>query len=418
MTRYLVVQLARFGDLVQTKRLLRTLCARGEVHLCVDNGLRDLAALLYPQAIVHSLPAHARPGAAVWEDARSAVRRLASFAFDAVYNCNHAGMNRALARLFPPEIVRGYAMLGPQAIHSPWVRMAFRWTRRRAESALNLVDFWAFFDSEPCPPQEVNPPARGQGGGIGVALAGRESRRSLPPEILGQCVHTAFEAMGGPPVYFLGSAAERPLGRRLLRCLPGNTLSRVRDLSGKTSWTDLADALAGLDVLLAPDTGVMHLAAHLGTPVQAFFLSSAWCHETGPYGEGHTVWQSTYECAPCLESAPCGVGVACLKAFEGRGLPRALAASLLGEPPPAPPEDMAHYVSRTDALGGAWRLAAGRDPHEERRLALRRLTAEYLGVAGLEPGHADAQLTDMLYDEAGWMLPGTLFSFVADGEWS
>ena len=36
-----------------------------------------------------------------------------------------------------------------------------------------------------------------------------------------------------------------------------------------------------LDVLLTPDTGIMHLAAHLGVPVFAFFLSSAWCHETG-----------------------------------------------------------------------------------------------------------------------------------------
>lgn len=406
MARYLVVQLARFGDLVQTKRLLRTLCARGEVHLCLDRGLCDLARLLYPEAALHPLPVHAAPGAAAWDETKCALRKLADISFDAVYNCNYAEINRALVRMFDPAIVRGHAMRGVRPRRDAWVRMAFRWTRQRPLSPMNLVDFWAFFDREPCAPHEVNPPARGGGRGLGVVLAGRESRRSLPPEVLGQCVSTAFEALGGPPVFFLGGAAEQPLGRKLLRRLPGGMLDKVRDLSGKTSWAGLIEALVGLDAVLTPDTGVMHLAAHLGVPTRAFFLSSAWCHETGPYGEGHAVWQSTYECAPCLESASCPIGTACLKPFADKGLLRSLAAGLQGKPPTALPEDIAHYVSLVDGMGGTWRLAAGRDVHAERRRALRRLTAEYLGIAGMRPLPADAALTDMLYDEAGWMLPG------------
>lgn len=47
MSAFLVLQAARFGDLVQSKRLIRTLEQRGRVHLGVDAGLVPLARLLY-----------------------------------------------------------------------------------------------------------------------------------------------------------------------------------------------------------------------------------------------------------------------------------------------------------------------------------------------------------------------------------
>ncbi len=314
MKQFLVLQLARFGDLVQTKRLIKTLQARGQVHICVDTSLKDLAQLLYPHAIIHTITAHG----AAWQNIQiyDAVRELASLDVCAVYNLNHSPMNRALARLFPPEIVSGYCMDGGQILVSSWVQKAFRWTQHRPSSTLNLVDFWAYFDPLPCAPDEVNPVAQGQGRGIGVVLAGRESRRSLPPMVLAQVVRVLFEAQGGVPVYLFGTAAEEPVSRRLLRHLPASVQAQTHNVCGKTSWAGLIDAVTGLDVLLSPDTGTMHLGAHLGVPVCAFFLSSAWCHETGPYGAGHSVWQSAYACAPCLESHPCTIHTKCLEAFS------------------------------------------------------------------------------------------------------
>ena len=55
--RYLVIQLARFGDLLQTKRLLRSLQADGEVHLLVDDSLKSLAHIVYPGIEVHGIAA-------------------------------------------------------------------------------------------------------------------------------------------------------------------------------------------------------------------------------------------------------------------------------------------------------------------------------------------------------------------------
>ena len=84
MPTFLVIQLARFGDLVQTKRLIRTLCARGETHLCVDAGLRDLAALLYPEAVIHAIPVHGGLTTQAVEGVRHATKALAGLRFDAV----------------------------------------------------------------------------------------------------------------------------------------------------------------------------------------------------------------------------------------------------------------------------------------------------------------------------------------------
>ncbi len=407
MQHFLIIQLARFGDLVQTKRLIKSLELRGQVHLCIDESLGDLASLLYPKAIIHTLPVHALPSADGFLRARKVLEALAQEDFCSVYNLNHAGINRSLARCFAPEQVVGYAMHGGQIIHSPWVRKAFTWTKHRASSPINLVDFWALFDEMPCKANLVNPVAKGGGRGIGVVLAGRESRRSLPPVVLAQILRTFFELMGGADIYLLGSATESALARQLKRHISANMLDKVHDLSGKTSWTGLIDALQGLDIVISPDTGTMHLAAHLGVPVQAFFLSSAWCHETGPYGEGHSVWQSVYECAPCLESAPCHIKTKCLDDFSHKNFLRGLTFSIqkkFAEFINADlPEGLVYYSSYLDELGSTWQVRMGVDIHEKRRQGLRAVLAEQRGFP-LVNVPILTQMSDIYYDESDWMF--------------
>jgi hypothetical protein len=285
------------------------------------------------------------------------------------------------------------------------VDLAFRWTAQRRLAPLNLADFWAFLHPNPLPPHLVNPSARPGGKGLGVVPAGREARRSLPAHILASCVRIAFEGLGGPDVYLLGSQSEHALARDLAKHLPPAVLGKIQNLCGKTDWADLCDTLAGLDCVLSPDTGVMHLAAHLGVPVQAFFLSSAWCHETGPYGAGHQVWQANIECLPCLESVPCALNVRCLEAFAQPGFLSSFAANfgkggLSGAQ--SLPLQILHLESELDVLGGAWKIRQGDDPHREQRDALRALLCEYLGLAPCREGQAQAAA--QLFQEKDWML--------------
>ena len=424
MAAFLVLQAARFGDLVQSKRLIRTLQERGRVHLGVDVGLAALARLLYPGAEVHGLRLHGQPGAAALAENRAVFRQWREMDIQAVYNCHFSPVTAAVCRLFEPEIVMGYRPARtPQGgiTRSAWARLAFRLSERRVFSPLNLVDFWGHFASSPLAAERVNPSARPGGQGLGVVLAGRESRRSLPLPLLASILQTLFGLLDGPKVRLLGSGAEQPVAHKLQRLLPAKVQGKVEDLSGKTDWPGLIHAVEGLDALLTPDTGIMHLAAHLGVPVRALFLSSSWCHETGPYGRGHAVWQASRSCAPCLESAPCPHRVACLEALQGKELLRSLASAVRPEARIRAelPDGLQFWRSDLDALGGVLRLDGGRDAHAPQRAFTRALLAEFLHLP--ENGEADAAgrtgspeptdpaeqaaLREWLCHDADWMLP-------------
>ena len=409
MPRHLVIQLARFGDLLQSGRLVHSLIARGETHVCVDHSLAVLARLVYPRAVVHPLRAHAMGGgeySGFLDENRRSLALLQETEFDEVYNLNHSSLNLALARLFDPGTVRGHAMRDGQALRSRWLDLAFRWTRHRRSAPINLVDVWAGLIADPLPPAACNSAAIPGGRGLGVVLAGRQARRSLPPEVLAPCVHALFEALAGPDVHLFGSETERPLARRLLRHLPARVIEHTQNHVGRTSWADLHEALTGLDLVFSPDTGAMHLAACVGTPVQAVFLSSAWAWETGPYGLGHRVWQANTACAPCLEAEPCAMGGSCLECLDPFRSPGFLNA-LAGRRPLPENAGIWPLDSRLDALGLDWVMPSGfTDEHGRQRMAQRALLAEYRGTDGAGP--ALRGFADNFYQEADWMLPDPL----------
>jgi lipopolysaccharide heptosyltransferase I len=71
------------------------------------------------------------------------------------------------------------------------------------------------------------------------------------------------------------------------------------DLSGQTSLKELAALLRLSPLLITNDSGPMHLAAAVGTPVVAIFGPTD-PRKIGPYGEGHTVLQHADQCPACL----------------------------------------------------------------------------------------------------------------------
>ncbi|MDR2604521.1 MAG: heptosyltransferase, partial [Desulfovibrio sp.] len=107
MRRVLVVQLARFGDAAQSKRLLLSTArdAENEVHLCVDRSLVPLARLLYPFAVVHGLPTHRGDGgpADIFAACRTCFAALRALDFAEVYFLNFSPLSFACASLFSPE---------------------------------------------------------------------------------------------------------------------------------------------------------------------------------------------------------------------------------------------------------------------------------------------------------------------------
>lgn len=404
MKRELVVQLTRFGDLIQTKRLVLSLQRQGsEVHLMIDRSLKKLAGLVYPDVVIHSIISHGSgiSAADTWRvliENRKTFDKVSGINFDRVYNLNFSTMNYAVSALFNPAKVVGYRLENGQELKSPWIELAFRFSANR-RCGINLVDYWAAFADKMIAPQDVNPVPEAKGGGIGVVLSGRESRRSLPINVLVPIIGAARSSAANKKVFLLGSNAEKESGAKLKQALPKSFSGDVINLAGKTDWADLYEIISGLDRILTPDTGTMHLAAHLGIPVTAFFLSSAWVTETGPYGEGHRILQTSVPCAPCLESVPCPNKIVCLDAFKSGQTSRYAAT---GKPSHLS-ENMFLFESGFDALGVSFNLLRGADPYAEERRRMRDFLAAHLGLTDPAQHGPFFDIAERYYRDKDWI---------------
>jgi heptosyltransferase-2 len=100
----------------------------------------------------------------------------------------------------------------------------------------------------------------------------------------------------GMTVWVLGSAKEAPLAEEIRRHAGAGG---VFNLCGQTSLTDAADLLARARVAVTNDSGLMHVAAAVGTHVVAIYGSSS-PHFTPPLTERKTVLYQALACSPCF----------------------------------------------------------------------------------------------------------------------
>ena len=86
---------------------------------------------------------------------------------------------------------------------------------------------------------------------------------------------------------------------------------RLLDLTGKTDIPVLTALLSQCRLLVTNDSGPMHLAAAVQTPVVVLFGSTSplW---TGPFGNGHSLIYKNLDCSPCFQKT-CPIGYPCLK---------------------------------------------------------------------------------------------------------
>jgi heptosyltransferase I len=83
------------------------------------------------------------------------------------------------------------------------------------------------------------------------------------------------------------------------------------NLAGKTSLRSLAAVLASCDLLVSADTGPLHLASGIGTPVVALFGPTNPLR-TGPYGDRNVVIWKKLPCSPCYRKPTCDGRVDCM----------------------------------------------------------------------------------------------------------
>jgi heptosyltransferase-2 len=131
-------------------------------------------------------------------------------------------------------------------------------------------------------------------------------------------------AARGLRVDLLGASSEAAVCAALAADIGG----AARDLSGRTTLREAAGILAGARLAVTNDSGLMHLAAAVGTPVTAIFGSTD-PTATGPRGKRLRIVRGEAPCAPCYRRS-CNRGYVC---FDPVGVDQVERAclELLGE---------------------------------------------------------------------------------------
>ena len=131
---------------------------------------------------------------------------------------------------------------------------------------------------------------------IAVAPGARWESKQGPPEFFAECINLFTQKH--PDYYFviLGSPNEKEQGEHLKRLLKTPALNLI----GLTGIPELVECIRKSRLLLCNDSGPMHIAAAVGTPVAALFGPTDPVL-TGPFSDKSEVLLPDLECLQCFK---------------------------------------------------------------------------------------------------------------------
>lgn len=335
MKTILVIQLARMGDILQSTPLLAGLREHHpQAHICVlvDDQLREVVENnpcvdeVIGFRIRAFLPFILSPHHTLIEKYRllkAELQSLESRVFDIVFNLNYTPLGIVLSSLLDAREVRGYRPApnrGREIIKDRWMNYLFILTSHRRLNRFNLVDIFTHCaDAVPSRKRlvfKVRDEDRGFARRfceehrisdselvLGLQVGAGSRFRRWPADYIADLARLLIQKLNARVILF-GSRSEAEVGREIeLKSKgPEPEAEKLINAIGSTSIGQLAALLERCNLLVTPDTGTMHLATAVGTRVTALFYASAFCYETGPYGEGNIILQANLPCFPCIET--------------------------------------------------------------------------------------------------------------------
>lgn len=247
------------------------------------------------------------------------VHELREPGFDLAFNFSSSRMSSVLMRLLRVPDCRGWMMdsEGNRLILNPWSRLFVASVLNRPYTPYNLVDFYCRVAGvRPrekrlwyTPTREAGEQAQSFLESSGVPSGTRvialqpgasNAIRQWPPESFAVLGRHLRERLGAW-ILLLGGPNEGPLCDRIASEIGPRAISAA----GKTDLAMLAGLLSRTALLITGDTGPMHLAVAVGTPVVAFFFGPAYVWETGPYAADSIAFQTRIACSPCHHAVKC-----------------------------------------------------------------------------------------------------------------
>jgi lipopolysaccharide heptosyltransferase II len=317
--RILVLRLERIGDLVMALDAIAAVRATwpaARLDLAVGSWNADLARTLQEVDRVITLDASWLAREARGLAPGAMVRRALAWrgeAYDLAINLEGDIRSNLLLALSGAPVRVGFDMAGggPLLTH----RAAFDPRAHTATNTLALVAAAAAAFGVPLRlaerrwPRLRLPPeaharadallagAGGSGGRpcLGLHTGGGRPIKQWPPRRFGEAI-SQLAGAAGAAVVLTGAASDRPLVDEARAAIaPGVP---VVDLCGALDLPALAAVLARLDLYVTGDTGPMHLAAAMGTPLVAVFgLSDP--ARYAPLGPAQRIVRIDLWCSPC-----------------------------------------------------------------------------------------------------------------------
>jgi heptosyltransferase-1 len=135
-----------------------------------------------------------------------------------------------------------------------------------------------------------------------------ESKRWFPAQAA-ECARTIRERHDCE-VVLLGGKEDQSIAAEILS-IAG---ARMTDLVGQTTLPEALGVIARAEFAVGPDTGLMHIAAAVGTPVVSLWGATSPAR-TGPYGFEELVIQGKAPCVPCYRRQ-CPIGRICMHSID------------------------------------------------------------------------------------------------------
>ncbi|MDQ3347749.1 MAG: glycosyltransferase family 9 protein [Acidobacteriota bacterium] len=306
--RILLLRLERIGDLLMALPAIgdvRTLAPRATIDLVVGSWNRDLAGAITAVTSVETMDATwlAREGGGSGLAALlMAARRWRRQRYDLAINFEPDVRSNLLLAAAGARSTAGYRSGGG----GPLLDIALEYDVRAhtADNARNLVT--AAFGRAPgdtqapalALPAFAHSAATLRLGGapgplVGVHVSGGRAIKQWDPERFAEVARRLVETAGAT-IVLTGSPGDRILVDRVAAALPRRRVIDAADLD----LLSAAAVLQRLDLLVTGDTGPMHLAGAVGTPVVAVFGPSDPARY-GPGGANDRIVRVDLPCSPC-----------------------------------------------------------------------------------------------------------------------
>ncbi|MCW5799708.1 MAG: hypothetical protein LZF60_80406 [Nitrospira sp.] len=321
--RDLVIQMARLGDLVQTLPAIEALQEASPERrldvLCAAPLTGVLAAVRDIGRVIPWDGAQWRTWATRWQENPAATLQvmrhylasLGDTTYEQVYPLNQHARSHLMTQLFLRHSSHEQEQDRIEARMRPWAQHLRQVARERGANRVHLADAWCGMcgvrprgQAPFCVPPAVELPEDlagiGEHHGRWVALVtgAGESDRCVTPAVWSQWICEFLAQTQDGQVVLIGSGTEREAAQAILDSLPTLLHGRIWDGTGRTNISQLMRVLHKCHWVIGADTGPLHLGTLVGTRALGWYFSRARLHETGPYGEGHWVYQHATQAQP------------------------------------------------------------------------------------------------------------------------